>query len=375
MHCLVLPVALTLLLGATSHVPDAPPVQTHDQSFSKEGLFKANVATLKDTHLVAQPEVPIPPDTNVLWCGTLQLVWNKAIDLVGEKLHFISQPPVVDLLNQEDFTSADLDPSSYVALADFWRNDAGAKIRAALEKTFHGAASPELIPQTPPHPGPYDFVAYAYLYKNLAFAQPFESNDPLTFGSTQVKNFGFEENKKQLPDDLFDQVAIYDYQSPDDFIIKLTTKSPNDELILAKVTPGATLQATMDAVLKRMTLGNPETAQSRDTLAVPKLNFDLLGNFPALEGLVLKPSPTAQVRNLITSEVKQLVRFQLNEKGAILKSEAVMTMTGSAMISQQPPPHVMIFDKPFLILMKQSDSAHPYFALWVGNATLLVHAN
>jgi hypothetical protein len=32
----------------------------------------------------------------------------------------------------------------------------------------------------------------------------------------------------------------------------------------------------------------------------------------------------------------------------------------------------MVFDKPFLILMKQTNSEHPYFALWVGNASLLV---
>ena len=68
-----------------------PPVASHDDAFSKEGLFKADVSKLKDTQLVAHPDVPArPQDENVLWCGTLQLAWNKAIDLVGEKLHFTS---------------------------------------------------------------------------------------------------------------------------------------------------------------------------------------------------------------------------------------------------------------------------------------------
>jgi hypothetical protein len=363
---------MALVLGSLGLAQAAPPVESHAQSFSNEGLLKADVATLKDTQLVAHPDAPISPDQNVLWCGTLQLAWNEAIDLVAEKLHFASQPPVVDLLNQEDFTTADLDPASYVALADFEHNNVEDEIRALLKEKFHGAASPELIPPKPAHPGPYDFVAYAYLYKNLAFPKPFEANAPLTFGQTQVKNFGFEENKRQLPDEVFKQVSIYDYQSPDDFVIKLKTKSPDDELILAKVTPGATLQATIDQVLKRMT-GKPATADMRDTLAVPKLNFDLGGDFPALEGLVLQPGPNAHVKNLITDTVKQLIRFQLNEKGAILKSEAVVTMVGSAVMIE-PPPHIMIFDKPFLILMKQAKSDKPYFALWVGNATLLVPA-
>jgi hypothetical protein len=360
--------AAGMVCHAQSEIP------SHADSFSKEGLLKADVSELGDTELVAHPDVALIENKNVLWCGTLQLAWNEAISLVGEKLRFVSQPPVVDLLNQEDFTGADLDADSYVALADFERNKVEDEIRAALAKTFHGAASPELIPPRPPHFGPDDFVAYAYLYKNLSFPQPFEDNPPLDFGKTEVKNFGFTTNLNQLPDGVIGQVAICDYKSRDDFVIKLKTKSPDDELILAKVPPASTLQATMDQVLQRATKNNPVTPASGDTLAVPKLNFDLRGDFPALEGLVLLPGPTARVKNLKTESVKQLVRFQLNEKGAILKSEAVIIMKAT-MVVARPELHVMIFDRPFLILMKRANSDHPYFALWVGNASLLVPAD
>ena len=346
-------------------------IPSHADSFSKEGLLKADVSKLEDTQLVAHPDVALIENKNVLWCGTLQLAWNKAIDLVGEKLRFFNQPPVVDLLDQEDFTSVDLDEASYVALADFERNNVEDEIRAALAKIFHGTASPELIPPRPSHFGPDDFVAYAYLYKNLSFSQPFEDNPPLDFGKSKVKNFGFTTNLNRLPDGLIEQVAICDYKSPDDFIIKLKTKSLDDELILAKVPPASTLQATMVDVLRRATTNKPVPPGPRDTLAVPKLNFDLRNDFPALEGLVLLPSPTANVKNLKTKSVKQLVRFQLNEKGAILKSEAVITMRAT-IVFQRPEPHFMIFDRPFLILMKRANSDHPYFALWVGNASLLV---
>lgn len=350
-----------------------PPPESHADSFSKEGLLKADVSKLKDTQLVAHPDVPLDPGKNVLWCGTLQLAWNEAIYLVGEKLRFVDQPSVVNLLNQEDFTGTDLDAASYVALADFERNNVEDEIRAALEKTFHGAASPELIPEKPRNPGPDDFVAYAYLYKNLAFAQPFEDNSPLDFSKSKVKNFGFTTNFQRLPDGLIEQVSICDYQSPDDFVIKLKTKSRDDELIMAKIPPASTLQATIDNVLQRATTNKPVMPIAGDLLAVPKLNFDLSGDFPALEGLILQPGLTAHVKNLKTKTVKQLIRFQLNENGAILKSEAVVAMAASAVFAK-PEPHYMIFDKPFLILMKRSDSAKPYFSLWVGNASLLVPA-
>jgi hypothetical protein len=32
----------------------------------------------------------------------------------------------------------------------------------------------------------------------------------------------------------------------------------------------------------------------------------------------------------------------------------------------------MIFDKPFLVLMRRADRTMPYFALWVDNAELMV---
>jgi hypothetical protein len=347
---------------------------SHADAFSREGLVKADVADLKDTELVAHPDVPLDPARNVLWCGTLQLAWNEAIRLVGEKLQFIQQPPVVDLLDREDFTRADLDPASYVAIADFERNHVEDEIRAALEKTFHGDASPELIPPAPLDPGRDDFLAYSYLFKNLAFAQPFEENDPLVFGSAQVKNFGFIQNRDGLSYEIFEQVGIYDYQSPDDFIVTLAPKEKGDQLILAKITPGKTLDATITAVLARMTADKREDATRNDLLAVPKLNFDLRKDFRELEGLTLKPGLNARVKNLMTSSVKQLVRFQLNEKGAVLKSEAVVAMAGAMMNETPPKVHRMIFDRPFLILMKRTDSTRPYFAMWVGNASLLMPA-
>jgi hypothetical protein len=366
-------VLLAVLLR--SGAPADPAPISHDDTFSKAGLFKADVATLKDTELVPHPDTPLRDNENVLWCGTFQLAWNQAITLVGEKLHFVSQPPLVNLLNLESFTAQDLDPASYVAVADFERNNVEDEIRAALERTFQGAASPELIPPKPPHPGPDDFVAYAYLYKNLAFPQPFADNEALSFGAQKVENFGFVRDKDKLDYGVFRQVSIYDYQSKDDFIIQLKTKSPEDELILAKVAPAKTLQATIQYVMARMGRNKAVPANKRDTLAIPKLNFDLREDFGALEGLVLQPTPAARVKSpLVIAKAEQLVRFQLNEKGAILKSEAVIVMVAAVLNANAPQPRQMIFDKPFLILMKQAKADQPYFALWVGNASLLVPA-
>src|ERR1700677_772318 len=365
---LLAPVALALFASS------AKAAQSHADAFSDEGLTKADVASLPNTQFLAHPDLPLDKDKNVIWCGTLQLAWNSAIDLVGEKLQFVTQPPVVDLLNQEDFTSADLDPNLFGAVADFEKNHVEDKIRAALQKTFGGAASPELIPEPEKNPQPYDFVAYSYLFKNLQFAKPFAKNTEFNFEDHPVKSFGFLERKSSLDPAIFLQVRINDYQSPDDFIITLQTKATDDDLILAKIAPGATMQETITSVMQRIAAqnGHWENPGTRDSLAVPDLNFDLKKSFKELVGLNLKPGPNIKVDNLVTEKVEQLVRFQLNEKGAVLKSEAVIQMVGAMAMANEPPPYEMLFDKPFLILMKQAKSDKPYFAMWVGNSALLI---
>jgi hypothetical protein len=64
---------------------------------------------------------------------------------------------------------------------------------------------------------------------------------------------------------------------------------------------------------------------------------------------------------------KQAVRFRLDETGAVLKSETLL----AASLTQRN----LVFDKPFLIYMKRGNAKAPYFALWVGNAELLVPNN
>lgn len=354
------------------------PVISHADSFSKQGLVMVDAANLKDTHLVAHPDVRLHYTQNVIWCGTLQLTWNKAMGLVGEKLHFDHQSSLADQLNREDFTTADLNSSSYVAVADFEKNDVPKQIRTALKKTFHGQASPELIPETSSHPGPDDFMAYAYLYKNLPFPKPFQNNDPLMFQGTKVANFGFNMNGNDgVPsDELCRQVEILSYKSRNDFVIKLHIQHPEDELILAKILPGTTLQETILRVQTRIAEGTPILATSEDTLAIPKLNLDMGGHFPELEGLRLRPGEKARIkRNLVLKSVEQLIRFQLSETGAILKSEASIGIGDSGINYLGLSSHHLIFDRPFLILMKQANSKKPYFVFWVGNASLLVAAS
>jgi hypothetical protein len=362
-----------ILLALVAEAWQACPSQT--EVFSNEGLLEATADQLKRSRVSAHLRAPIRPGTNVLWCGSFQLAWNEACSLVGENLHFRNEPEDVGYLNQKQFRKEDLDSASYVAIADFVSSGVHARIRKEVRRKFGEGAAPKHIPPPALTPRPQDIVAYAYLFKNLEFAPPFERlEEPLWFGDGYVACFGIGEKYKPGHDSLFPQVGILDYRDSDDFVIELHTKSKGDRVLLAKIRPGDTLAATIEAVRDRIDGCEPIEPRAGDVLKVPKLNFDVTRSFDELQGLDLTVSNPRIAKDLSILSAVQNVRFQMDEKGVRLRSESHIAF-GCSATHEPTPTHVMIFDKPFLILLQRTDAKAPYFALWVDNLELLVAAN
>jgi serine protease inhibitor len=67
------------------------------------------------------------------------------------------------------------------------------------------------------------------------------------------------------------------------------------------------------------------------------------------------------------AEARQGIRFRLDEYGARLESDSSLGFKSS--ISAQP--RKLVFDRPFLIYLKEQSSHRPYFALWVETPEVL----
>ncbi len=360
---------LLLLAIACSGVNCVQP--THDDAFTEQGLLEANAADLKRTEVTPHLDTPIAEDQNVLWCGSFQLAWNEACRLVGEDLHFRrKEPAMVALLNKKSFTSQHIDEPSYVAVADFISNDVHGQIARQLEDKFAGRATPRYVPPRHLTPRPQDIVAYAYLFKNLAFEVPFERiAQPIVFGTRRVPCFGVAEERKSKHVRMLEQLVIWDYQDEDDFVIELKTKSTNDRFVLAKIRPKATLAETIEIVQKRIADSKPQRPKVGDVLKVPKLNFDITREYRELEGRSLTVANPTIAKDLLMLSALQNVRFQVDEKGVRLRSKSRISLMKS---SPPSPLHIMVLDKPFLIMLQRKEAKVPYFALWIGNAELLV---
>ena len=281
---------------------------------------------------------------------------------------------MVAVVNKRQFLKSDLDDASYVALADFVRNDVHRRIKRELERKFGGGARPKLLPSPALTPRPQDIVAYSYLFKNLEFPVAFERiEEPIKFGASRVYCFGIGDEFKPGQAAMYGQVQVLDFHSSDDFIVELRTKSAGDRVILARIQPKNTLRETITAVQDRTLHGKPSPASQGDVLKVPKFNFDITRDYHELIGVKLAVANPAVAKDLQIVAAAQNTRFQMDEKGVKLRSESHISF-GCGGEALPPRQRVMEFDKPFLIMLQRSDAKMPYFALWVGNADLLLHA-
>ena len=349
---------------------------------------------LNQTNLIAHLDTPILPSQNLIYCATFQIVWNQLADeIIKEPIALLENPLTAQVLNKRLFEKHELDEKNYLAMVGFGKDDIVEKIKRGLKEKFKRETKLDLKADA------LDILSYAYLEKNLPFDTAFDVIDePLRFAAdTPVQSFGIWDG-----DAAKDQVVVLDYTNPDDFIIKLQA-SPKvdkalaagtpiqharitDEIILAKVSPAATLLETVDAVFARTGADNFKKARqagdeekihllmpfldstAKEKLQIPKIDFDLLQHFGELEGMHFS---NPGFSSYIIGQAIQAVKFQLDETGAKLSAEGFLE--GHFGVSESDPRR-FIFDKPFLLCLREKGAQHPYLVLWVDNSDLLVKA-
>jgi hypothetical protein len=339
-------------------------------------MIQGDAASLRGTFVTPHLNVEVHPGTNLIWCGTFQLAWNEACKLAGGDLRLVSvtaeslvQNPMADALNQHSFTKDCIDEASCVALAGFTKDSIREKILSTVKEKL--GFSPQLLPDKSLTPRPQDFLAYACLYKKLSFLTPFERlDDSLHFGEKQVRGFGIGKTKASH-EAMRPQVLVLDYQNQNDFVIEIKTASTNDRLILAEIQREGTLTEMVTKVRERAGKGQAQLAGTNDVLMVPKISFDVVRKYLEIENHWLVPVSRSVAHDLLLRSAMQSVRFEMNEKGVELQSEAHMAF-GCGREAEPERPHVMIFDKPFLLVLERKGARMPYFALWVDNPELLV---
>jgi prepilin-type processing-associated H-X9-DG protein len=344
-----------------------------------------SVADLPATGITAVRDAELTPGRSVLWCATFQIVWDAFRDkLQVQSVPFHSRPALAEALDGWRYPADALSPDCYTLMLEGVDSASAERVRAKVREQFPGADS-HAAPITEVLPG---FRLYSYLEKRMPFAQEFDRLPEATAfrasaGTVQVAAFGAAADELEgLGSPVLDnQVRILDYVGDDDFIVELTTAArEHDRIILARVDPESTLRQTWEAVQRRIDAPHPwhdrPHLMSVEPLVVPVLVFNLRREFVELLGATLD-LPGSDWDQFWIESAWQNIRLRLDEHGADFVSEAEVAPVGSlddpAEIERPPPPKPrrFVFDRPFLIVLREGQTNEPYFIGWIGNTDLM----
>jgi prepilin-type processing-associated H-X9-DG protein len=328
---------------------------------------------LARTAILPHTKGRITPGENYVYSATFQLAWDDLKEKLYGPVDFERMPDIADRLNDGTFRRTDVSSDSYVAMGGLVQEGIVAQIEQAMTQKFPTAT---LEPPKPPESSLDDYILlYAYLQKSLPFAAPFDRlREPLVFhalnGDSRVASFGVKEFKDSPERPIERQVTVLDYENDDDFVLRLATKK-NDEIILAKVKPASTLDETLTAVLERIR-GRSRSYRRRgielkESLRVPILAISVDRDYTEL---VHRPIRNAEWESRFIARASQRIRFILNERGARLESDAFIGID-VGFHWEPPKPRHFVFDKPFLLCIREGPDKEPYLVMWIENSEVM----
>ncbi len=294
---------------------------------------------------------------NKLWCITFQLVWNTFMDKVthGPVLLAGGNPPVANELNKKLYTADLLNEDSYYTTYGKISKSLKRKIERAIEKKFNETSD---ILDTINWGAKNSYLFYAMLKKDFNFETPFDklTSAPFNGGAEKVKYFGVNKDSERK---LRKNVYVLFYNSPDEYAVRLSTKEKED-VILYRTDKKDSFE---DLYLYVTQQDVSEKFSRDDSLMVPNFKIDKTISYDELCGKKIKGT------NNIITQALQTIKFNMDNKGGTLKSEAALAIMRMSLAPEVGRKYH--FDKEFVMFLKEEGKDKPYFAVRVENTEFL----
>lgn len=323
-------------------------------------LISANIYTFA-AGIEVQPTLQTRTNAqDRVWVGTFQIVWNDFMDkIVHNPIRFREgTPAIVQELNKQEFTVEDIDESSYYRYTGKVTKNTKKQIAKAIRKKFK--ESSDLLDKLDLRPSNDKILIYAMLKKDFEFTKAFDKLGKDAFGEYQIAEyFGIA---KKSDKELGEGVKVLFYNSPDDYAVMLTTKD-KDEVYLYKNDSNKAFNSIYDDMLKKKTAFTGEKSfQDEDELKVPDIKFFTEKSFEELCGRRVMGT------NLVIDQALETIKFEMNNKGVKLKSEAAMSIMKMSLAPENRPRY-FYFNDTFVLFLKEKGKHNPYFALRVHDIT------
>ena len=302
-------------------------------------------------------------DTNKVWVGTFNLVWNDFMnDVIGDKIEFEDgYSALADELNKQTFTVEQLNKNSYFKIHGKENLTLKNQIEQGIKQKFNETSS--IIDKCDWKKGE-GYVLYAMLKKEFNFLEKFPTLNENTFGDSKekVKYFGIEPDTEQVASK---NIEILFYNSKEDFAIKLKTKEGEEVYLYRTTGENKSFEENYKEMqVKQSKYNGEKTWNKNDILNIPFIKVKDEINYDELCGRYIKNT------DWYIAQALQTIDFELNNYGGSVKSEVLIEAFKSALLEKG---REFIFNNDFILFLKEEDKTKPYFALKVDNTDILVN--
>jgi len=311
--------------------------------------------------IVPTTKVTLDSSASYIYCATMDIMWNELSKYLGEKPKSSNENSCIEILNESVSKNyqAPIEDDYVVSYSGLIKDSIVQRINSDLERKFNTRWNPSASLSE------NALVSYSHLKKDVKFYYNLDDdfyNQPFNRG-VNIDYFGVKEgDTTRSRKDIF----IYDYKSSNDFIVQIKCRDSLDEIYFAKIPLESTLLISYQNVLKRLNSDNMELFNGGDILKIPYIKFDTTTNYSDIEGTSLT---NELLEEKTFQSVSQRISFDLNQQGIKLESYAESIIDFADFDS--PPPRLLAFDKPFLIIMKRKNSDLPYFMYWVAGVEFM----
>lgn len=324
--------------------------------------FVGSSENLPHTIFLPTLESPIPEGKTAIWCSTLALAWQHLENNVFQK-------PVVVIGAEEVSRDLSRAATGEIAAEDYyvkagWVEDGIVEeIQRDFKAMFPKARQPK-IESSPKKLA----IAFAYLQTAIKFPHPFnEAAKPMPFKDssgkiTPVQVFGLPEELQGKKSEKREQVQVL-FQNKEEFALDLSRATKPYQIVLARIQRKPTLKATMDDLNGRISSGSRRDVNDGAIMLVPNMDWKIDHRFTELEG------KSFQGMEAWFGRAYQWIDFKMDRKGIILSSGAGLDVVYNGHDPGQP--EYLLFDRPYLIVLRKRGTIDPFFAMWVDNAELL----
>jgi len=321
-------------------------------------ILISQITFSQDNKTVITPTIHHELDgKNILYCPTFEISWTNLRESLfeGEDIKIKPSPDYLKHLNDSKVKLEEFNSSHSLAYSGIVSQAIADSLNKIRNRQFY-----QIETDFSDYIG--SLISYACIDLKLKYKTDFEiMHYPLDFDSNRVKSFGIKYNPYDHKE-IGKQVSVIDYKNEDDFVVELKLNDTDYELYLAKVPSKENIHEIYNQVNLRIETGIRDTLVFNDYLQIPIIDFDLKRIYSELMNKNFK---NKCCNDLYFNSVYQSIKLRMDEKGVDMVSESLEEVFCV-------PKHFMIFNKPYMILIRKLDTDLPIFIGWIENSEFMI---